>query len=86
MNELRAEHEQAIQDAILQSNQKLDAATNKIELQHKEALFKLKEDLIGKEEKIKLFEKNEKRNQIEKEKLQNQQEQFAILQEKLKNI
>lgn len=86
MNDLRAEHEQSVQEITLQMNQKSEAQINKIELQHKEAIFKFKEEMFQKEEKIKLFEKNEKKNQIEKEKTQNQQEQFSILQEKLKNI
>jgi len=57
-----------------------------MELQQREAVFKLNDELRQKDEKIRQFEKNEKRGQIEKEKNQNQQEQFAILQEKLKNI
>ena len=86
MNELRAEHEQAMQDLTQKLTQKGDTEINKMDLQHKEAVFKLKEELIQKEEKIKLHEKNEKKNQVEKEKVTNQQEQFSILQERLKNI
>ena len=86
MNELRAEHEQSVQDITQKLTQKSDTEISKLELQHKEAIFKLKEELIQKEDKIKLSEKNEKKNQIEKEKLTNQQEQYSILQERLKNI
>ena len=86
MNELRAEHEQSMQDLTQKLTQKGDTEISKMDLQHKEAVFKLKEELIQKEEKIKLHEKNEKKNQVEKEKVTNQQEQFSILQERLKNI
>ena len=71
MNELRAEQERTSQELAQQLSQKAETEINKLELQHKEDIFKLKEEIIQKEEKIKQFEKNEKRNQVEKEKEQN---------------
>ena len=85
MNELRAEHEQAVQDLTQKLSQKSEAEVTKLQLQNKEQLQQLKVELIQKDEKIKAFEKNEKKNHIEREKTANQQEQFQLLQESLKN-
>ena len=85
MNELRAEHEQTIQDLTQKLSQKNETEVNKLQLQNKEQLQQLKLELIQKDEKIKAFEKNEKKNHIEREKTINQQEQFQLIQESLKN-
>ena len=85
MNELRAEHEQTIQDLTQKLSQKNETEVNKLQLQNKEQLQQLKLELIQKDEKIKAFEKNEKKNHIERERTINQQEQFQLIQESLKN-
>ena len=72
MNELRAEHEQTIQDLTQKMSQKNESEVNKIQFTNKELIQQLKLELIQKDEKIKAFEKNEKKNHIEKERATNQ--------------
>ena len=46
MNELRAEHEQTIQDLTQKLSQKNETEVNKLQLQNKEQLQQLKLELI----------------------------------------
>ena len=59
MNELRAEHERAIQELRQQLTQKHETDMSNSELENRQVVTKLREDILAKEEKIKHLEKQE---------------------------
>lgn len=59
MNEHRAEHERAIQELKQQLSQKAETELSNVELENRQVVTKLREDVLAKEEKIKHLEKQE---------------------------
>ena len=66
MNEHRAEHEKAIQELKQQLSQKAETELSNVELENRQVVTKLREDVLAKEEKIKHLEKQEILRQVDK--------------------
>jgi hypothetical protein len=86
MNELRADHERAMYEQSQQLTQRSENEVNRIEVEYKRSVQKLKEESLQKDTKIRQYEKNEKKSVAEREKYQNLEEQKYLLEERLKNI
>lgn len=86
MNDLRADHERAIQDLKQQLNQKAETELSNVELTHRQTVTKLREDLVGKEEKVKHLEKQEIIRQVDRSQQQEQANQLYMLQERLTSM
>ena len=59
VNEMRAEHERAFQELKLQLTQKAETELSNAELEHRQVVSKLREDLLQRDEKIKHLQKQE---------------------------
>ena len=86
MNDLRAEHERAIQELKQQLSQKAENDLSNAELANRQSVTKLREDLLAREEKIKHLEKQEIMRQIDKTTNQEQANQLYMLQERLTSM
>ena len=86
MNELRADHERAVYEQSQQLTQKAENDINRIEVEYKRTISKLKEELLQKDTKIRQYEKNEKKSIAEREKYENLEEQKYLLTEHVKNV
>jgi molybdopterin converting factor small subunit len=56
-NEVRAEHERAIQELKQHLSQKAETDLSNAEFEHRQVVAKLREELVSKDEKIKHLEK-----------------------------
>ena len=72
-NELRAEHERAMQDLKQQLSSKAETDVQNAELEHRQVSQKLREEIVAKDEKIKQLEKQEIMRQVERSHTQEQQ-------------
>ena len=72
-NELRAEHERAMQELKQQLSSKAETDVQNAELEHRQASQKLREEIVAKDEKIKQLEKQEIMRQVERSHNQEQQ-------------
>lgn len=86
MNELRAEHERAMQELRQQLSQKAETEISNLELENRQVVTKLREDVLAKEEKIKHLEKQEILRQVDKSQTQEQANQVYMLQERLTSM
>lgn len=79
MNELRADHEKAIQELRQQLSHKHETEMSNTELENRQVVTKLREDVLAKEEKIKHLEKQEIMRQVDKAQTQEQANQLYML-------